>query len=322
MIFSCRSPWLVKTATACLLASLANNVHAAFQFYSVETAPVVLTDSLPETFNYTFIAIFNSHCTDECEGYQDYILGLSAFKNSLEVGDLPLFMEETVSITASDSGDSRTPKELTLGAYKGTWQPDGDEQPQPLLTATYSVTLKKAGLEKLFQNGASPGFYIRGADVEGEQSYDNYYVKIPLEKPPMVTIVRLDDVVIDTSFPTGDYYYEKQSFCVYSSENPHTFRLSIKTENNQRDSFYLAPDKAAGADNAYLPYSVAFVSRSPSRTHWVDSQGEYPATFTGGKDKSCSTDNMQVRARVMTGSADKVPVSVYEDYMYVIVEPQ
>ncbi len=321
MIIVCISRRLVKVVTVCLLILAGGIAHAGFEFYSVDVDPVILTDDLGETFNYTFTATFDSYCTDGCTGHQDYGLGLSDTQDNLGEGDLGSFMGDRVYVAAPDSG-GLTKKEFALGYYTGTWHPYSSQHPPPRMTATYQVTLKKSGLEKLYSQGANLDFYIRGVDMEVTSYYDQHYVEIPLSKPPIVKIVGLDDVIIDTSSTTNGSYQHKESFCVYVSESPHTYRISVKAENNQRDSFYLAQNEVTGADNAYLPYAVGFVSRSGTSSPWINTSGEYPATFTGGTDESCSSENMQVGIRVQTEDADQVPMGVYEDRMYITVKAQ
>ena len=246
--------------------------------------------------------------------------------DSLPVTELSKYLEPVVTFNQGQSAP--TSKSFTLGSFSHDYQKNGGFDPDTSkaavdLNGTFDIKLDANKLRNKLNT--DPNFrldiWVIGQDMSGGrgQSTDSQLSSIKIRKEVFIQVSQLQDIALTKQNVVGNYYEQTKTFCVYVSENPYRYGITL-TDQNTGGLGLLKMKSSTGIE---LNYEVAVandVSLLNAGAYVSKMQGEI--AFTGSSHLNCANGpSPAVSIRVLSTEADSKPDGIYRDTITVYVEP-
>ena len=194
----------------------------------------------------------------------------------------------------------------------------------------FQVTLNADALRDKLRD--DPNFrlslWVIGQDTSGDMARSSselagaQYISIRVIKQASVQVTQLKDIPLSNQNKVGNYYQSEMSFCVYVSQSPYEYAISI-ADMNTGGAGTLRLESSNGQN---LSYEMAFANYLSGLNDGAyknsASSMSYLGPFLGSMDLNCADGHSAaIGIRVPSLEADSKPDGVYKDTITVYVEP-
>lgn len=309
-----RTIFLIGLILVCTL--LPRQAAAEFEFITSGISGNVelpIGTTVDHKFNVSFKS-YNAFIPDEVQKYKFTVSDIpmsgeqwfSGLPSAPLYNNLRAYLEKDVTVTGANRN---------INFQLGNWSKQGTPPGTAPLSLTFTLTLKKTGLEELLSSNQPLLFYLVGGD---NQSPGYYWTSIPITlhitRPGQVKISGLSDVTL-----TEDNLSSIVNACIYSTTGKAALYFDGQNSN------YGKPFKLTNNTDNNIPYTLEV--KNTKQIKWREEATEgyliNEIWDVESRDENCSGEsNTQFRVTALMDSQNPPPAGVYSDVMTVTVAPK